>query len=1051
MKIYESAVKKPITTLMVFVAFFVVGLYSLSRLAIDYFPEIEFPAITVLTVYPGANSENIEQNITKPLEEQLNSLNNLKKLTSRSSDNISVITVEFVYGSNLDEAANDIRNILDRVTPLLPDGVDRPTILKFSTSQMPILFYAVTADKNYDGLGKILEEKVINQLNRIDGVASVFAIGTPQRAVYVEFDPNALNTYGITLDQIGNVLKAENLKLPIGSVKTNDLEYKISLESEFKSSEQIKNITIAFQGGKIIRLEDISVVRDTLKDRTTIERINSGKGIRMLVIKQSGSNTVEVADKVKKELERVKPTLPSDIQIETIFDTSKNITGAINNLSETILYALLFVTLVVMIFLGRWRPSFIVLTVIPISLVSGLIYLFISGNSLNIITLSAITIAIGMVVDDAIVVLENIIKHLERGSTRREAAIYGTNEVWVAVIATTVVIVAVFMPLTLLGGFSGALFKSFGWIVSITIVVSTITAISFTPMASSVLLKSKAFQTNGDKKSLWDKSFGATFDKLDQRYKKSLQFVLRHKISTMLVAFVFFVISVLLLSKVGADFLPQPDQSMLSAKIELQTGTKVEKTEETMKKIEVILHKLFKEDVVAHAINAGASDQASFISAFSANASNIMQVMVRFRDLDVRKRSVFDMADELRTVLDTMPEVIKYDISFSSAMGGMGSNTIDVKVFGYNLDQTSAYAQDLARKLKEIKGTKDINLNQESEKPELKIFLNREKLSQMGLNSAMVGATLRNYITGMTATKLKEEGKEYDVILRLNQDIRNDIGLFKNISFRTPTGGRVYLKDIADIQIIGSPPIIFHENKQRVVTISVKPQGRALASVAKDIEALVAKNTPPAGADVVVGGAYQEQQESFSDLILLMLVASILVYLTMAAQFESFVMPIIIMAALPFAFSGVFYALYLTGTSLSVNALLGMFMLIGIAVKNSIILVDFTNLLRDRGMALFDALVEAGRSRLRPILMTALTTILGMLPLAFSTGEGSEQWAPIGISVIGGLIFSTILSLIVVPVAYYLLIRAGSRRKRRLKLKSEFHFLDKVLPETKNS
>lgn len=704
MNIYESAVKKPITTLMIFIAILVVGVYSLSQLAIDYFPEIEFPTITILTTYPGANSENIEQNITKPIEEQLSALNSLKKLTSRSSDNISIVSAEFNYGTNLDEAANDIRNVIDRVMPFLPSGVDRPTILKFSTSQMPILFYAVTADKNYEGISKILEDKVINQLNRIDGVASVMTIGAPKRTIYVEFDPMALNSYGITFDQIAQVVKSENMNLPIGFVKTNDLEYRISLQGEFQSAEQIKNTVVSFQNGRTIRIKDIATVTDSLKDRSTIERINSNKGLRLLVMKQSGSNTVKVAEKVKAELEKILPTLPADVKIEPIFDTSKNILVSIRNLSETILFALIFVSLVVIIFLGRWRPSLIVLAVIPISLISGLVYLYISNNSLNIITLSAISIAIGMVVDDAIVVLENIIKHLERGSTRREAAIYGTNEVWVAVIATTIVIVAVFMPLTLLTGFTGALFNSFGWIISITIVVSTIAAISFTPMLSSQLLKSYAYQKEKRKLTLWDKTIGKGLDKLDNFYKNTITFVLKHKISTIVVAVLIFAISVFLMRYIGADFLPQPDQSMMTAKITLQTGIKVEKTEETMKKIEHILHSRYPNEVVAHAISAGASDEANFISAFSSNASNVVQLMVRFKDLDHRTRSVFDIGDDLRSVFDSMPEIIKYDIAYQATMGGMGSNNIDVKVLGYNLDQSLLLAKDLADKIKEIPG-----------------------------------------------------------------------------------------------------------------------------------------------------------------------------------------------------------------------------------------------------------------------------------------------------------------------------------------------------------
>lgn len=1048
MKIYESAVKKPITTLMIFIAVIVIGVYSLSKLAVDYFPEIEFPTITILTTYPGANSENIEQNITKPIEEQLSALNNLKKITSRSSDNISIVTVEFNFGTNLDEAANDIRNIIDRVVPILPTGVDRPTILKFSTAQMPILFYAVTADKNYEGISKILEDKVINQLNRIDGVASAITIGSPKRAIYVEFDPNLLNSHGISFDQIAQLVKAENINLPIGSVKTDDMEYKISVEGEFSSSEIIKNTILTFQNGRTIKISDIATVRDTLKDRSTVERINSGSGLRLLIMKQSGTNTVKVAEKVKKELDKIIPTLPSDVKIQIIFDTSQTILNSINNLTETIVLALIFVSLVVIIFLGRLRPSLIVLAVIPISLLSGFIYLFISNNSLNIITLSAITIAIGMVVDDAIVVLENIIKHIERGSTRREAAIYGTNEVWLAVIATTVVIVAVFMPLTLLTGFTGALFNSFGWIVSITIVVSTIAAISFTPMISSQILKSKAFQIHNRKENIWDKTFGKAFNKLDNFYKNSISFVLRHKVSTLLVAFFIFAFSIFILTRIGADFLPQADQSIMTAKVQLQTGIKVEKTEETIKKIENILHQKFSDELVAHAISAGASDEANFISAFSSNSNNVIQLMVRFNDPKIRKRTVFEIGEEFRKTLDSLPEVIKYDLSYSAAFGGMASqNNVEVKIFGFNIQNSLAYANLLASKIKEINGARDVLISQENEKPELKIVFDQQKLAQMGLNTAILSSSLRNYITGFVATKYKEEGKEYDVIFRLKSEIRNNIEAFKNISIKTPQGNKVYLSDIATLVDVTSLPVIEHENKQRVINISVKPEKISLNELAKSIEKIIADNQAPQNIDIVVGGAYQEQQESFRDIILLMLVASLLVYLTMAAQFESFLMPIIIMAAIPFAFSGVFIALWTTGTSFSVNSLLGAFMLIGIAVKNSIILVDFTNLLRDRGMKLFDALVEAGRSRLRPILMTATTTILGMLPMALSTGEGSEQWAPIGISVIGGLFFTTIISLIIVPVAYYIFIRSGSRRRVKKKFQSELSILDNVLPQ----
>ncbi|MCX7696405.1 MAG: efflux RND transporter permease subunit [Bacteroidales bacterium] len=1050
MKIYEAAVKNPITTLMVFLTIAVLGLFSLSRLAIDFFPEIEFPTITIVATYPGANAETVEQLITKPIEESVSSLNGLKKVSSRSNDNISIVTVEFNYGTDLNEAANDIRNVLDRVMPLLPAGIERPSIFKFSTSQMPVLFYAVTAEKNYEGLANILEDKVVNRLNRVDGVASVMMIGAPKRVVYVDFDPLLLNNYGFTFDQVISLIKSENITIPVGTVKTDDLEYKISFEGEFSSAKDIENLVIGTQSGRIIRIKDVAVVKDTLKDVSFIERINGGKGVRLLVMKQSGTNTVKVARKVKAEMEKILPILPEDVKFKIIFDPSQNILRSISNLAETIIYALIFVSLVILFFLGRWRPTFIVLTVIPISLLSGFVYLFATGNSLNIITLSAITIAIGMVVDDAIVVLENIVKHLERGSTRREASIYGTNEVWVAVIATTVVIVVVFLPLTFLSGMIGELFRPFGWIVAITITVSTLTAISFTPMASSQLLKAKSF-LNHEKKTWWDKSIKVFLDKMDLAYQRILRWVLRRKVLTLGLSFLVFILSLLLLSKIGADFMPERDQSILSAKIYLQTGQKVEKTEQTIRKLENLLRTLFPDEINAMAISAGASDEATFLSAFSSNASHIIQMLVRFKDPDQRpsKKTVFEFAEMLRKSMDSIPEIIKYDISFSTGpAGSMGStNMISVKIFGYDLEKSMAYANDLSGKIKAMPEARDVIVSQENEKSELKVYLNQAKLSQMGLNSAMIGSMLRNYLNGITITKLKEEGKEYDIVMRLDQRVRDNFELFKNISFKSPTGTRFYLKEVAELREESAPAYIEHENKQRYVAINIKPQGTTLAELAKKVQKIIQESERPVGLDVVVGGAFQDQQESFRDIIFLMIVVTLLVYLTMAAQFESFIMPMIIIGALPFAFTGSFVALWLTGIPFSVNSLLGILMLIGIAIKNSIVLIDFINLLRDRGLNLADAIVEAGRSRLRPILMTAFTTMLGLLPLAFSTGEGSEQWVPIGVSVIGGLFFSTILSLIIVPILYYLLIRSGSRRSMKVKLQQEFAYLDQVLPK----
>lgn len=1058
MKIYETAVSKPVTTTMIFLAIIVFGIYSIMNLAIDFFPEIDLPAITVVTVYPGADAENVEEKITKPLEDRLSGINDLDKITSQSRDNLSIITVLLQYGTDLNEAANDVRNFIDMAMNVLPDGVERPSVFKFSTSQMPIMIYGVEAQQNYPGLGKLLEDNVVNNLNRINGVASVMVGGAPERVVYAEIDPKKLEAYNITLDQLARIIQAENLNIPVGTIKTTDMEYKVTAEGEFSSSDQIKDIVIGFQNGRVVKFGDIAVIRDSLKDKTVYESVNGRQGVRLMIMKQSDANTVQVANKTMEELDNIMQKMPSDVQMYPIYDSSENILNSVNNLIETIIFAFIFVSLVVLLFFGRWRSSIVILVTIPIALISGFIYLFLANDTLNLISLSAITIAIGMVVDDAIVVLENITKHIERGSTPREASIAGTNEVWTAVIASTIVIIVVFLPLTMLSGLTGTIFRSLGWIVSITVSVSTLAAISITPMMSAHMLKgrniygSDADNNNKNKDKgykLWASTIGKALDWLDNTYQKLLTYVLKYKKTTLILAFVIFVGTMSLYPILGTEFLPQADQGVVNANIHLQTGLKLEKTEQFISKLEKIVNERYPEKYII-SFSAGTSENASMSQMASSQGSNEVVMTLRLVDREERERTVFDIAEDFRNVLDTMPEVIKYDINAGGGGAAMGNN-VEVQIFGQDLDSTMKIANILRDEISKIPGARDVIINRKNDQPTFKIYFDREKLTRLGLTSATVSNTLRNYITGYTASKYREEGSEYDVIVRLNDRARNDIELFKNLMISTPTGAKVSLSEIANIVEESTPPEIEHENKQRVITVSAKPENISLGELGASIQKLTRNIDLPRGVDINVGGRYEDQMESFRDLIILLLVSILLVYISMAAQFESLTMPLLIILAIPFALSGVILALLITGNTLSVNAMLGGVMLIGIAVKNSIILVDFTNLLRDRGLRLHDAVVQAGRSRLRPILMTASTTFLGMLPMALSTGEGSELWSPIGIAVIGGLVFSTLLSLIIVPTAYYTFIRSGSRRKELMRMRKQFSFVDKIIFNNKNN
>jgi len=1027
MSIYSNAVKNPITTLMVFIAIIIFGLYSLVKLPIDFFPEIEFPIISVFTSYPGTNAADIETNISRPLEDGLTTVSNLKQIYSQSRDNISLVMLEFEYGTDLDGAANDIRDALSLVKSALPDEAAEPVIIKFSTSMMPILVYAITANESYEGIEKLLEEKIVNHLNRIEGIGSIYLIGTPTREIGIDIDPVRLEAYNISVEMIGSILQAENLNMPAGNVEMGKSDYPLRVQGEFEESDQIKNIVIGSFRGRTIYLKDVATVSDTIKKMTVDQKIDGKQGIRMMVMKQSGANTVQIVKKINKELNKLQKNLPGDISMMEIFNTSQFITDSVNNLAKTLMFALIFVILVVLFFLGRWRATFIVVLTIPISLIVSFIYLRISGNTLNIISLSALSIAIGMVVDDAIVVLENITKHIERGSTPREASIYATNEVWLAVIATTLTVVAVFFPMTMVSGLTGIMFRQLGWIVSITIVTSTVAAISLTPMLSSIMLRLKPKQSNPGPFS-YERTILPFLDWLDNFYEKSLRWALNHKKIVIFLAFAVLVISIVLATNLKTEFMPQADEGSISATIELQSGTRLSETSKITRKIEdYIDNNIPEKDIMA--TSAGTDESSGFAAIFMTSGSNAINLSMKLKNISERERSVFEIADQLRNYFENIPEIVKFDVSTEGG-GGMSENIIEVEVYGYDIEKTTLLANELSEKIEEIKGATNINISRDKPKPELRIILDQNKMSQNGLNTAMVSTMLRNRVVGLTATKFREAGEEYDMVIRFKEEYRNSILHIENIIITNPLGYKVRLGDIGRVEEFWSPPNIDRKRRERVVTISVTPYKTPLGALAKEIKSVIDDTEVPSDILVEVGGAFEDQQEAFADLALLLLLSLTLVYLVMASQFESFKMPFIIMISIPFAFTGVILALLITGTSLSVIAALGAIMLVGIAVKNSIVLVDYINLMRDRGYELDEAITRAGRSRLRPVLMTAFTTILGMLPLALSTGEGSEIWSPMGISVIGGLIFSTIITMIIVPAVYRVIITRTERKQK---------------------
>ena len=1032
MKIYESAVRKPISTSLLFIGVIVFGLFSLMQLAVDQYPEIEIPQISVITTYPGANAADIETNITRVLEDNLNTVEDLKKMTSRSSDNFSMVTLEFEYGSDLTEAANNIRDAVSRTQSLLPDDVDYPTIFKFSTSMMPVMMLAVTADESYPALDKILDEKLVNVLNRVNGVGAVSVMGAPEREVQVNVDPRKIEAYGLSIEQIGQIIAAENVNIPAGTIDIGNNTFNLKSDGEFADSERdLRKVVLSNRGGRTVMLSDVAEIRDTLEKSTMDERVNGMRGVRVMIQKQSGANTVNIVKDIEKRLPAIAASLPSDVKMQLIFEGSQEITDAIGSLSETIMYAFIFVVLVVMVFLGRWRATFIICMTIPVSLICSFIYLFATGSTLNIISLSSLSIAIGMVVDDAIVVLENITTHIERGSNPKEAAIYATNEVWLSVIATTLVVVAVFLPLTMVPGMAGIMFRELGWIVTIVVCVSTTAAISLTPMMSAFLLKIDGGEHDYKGIGIVYKPIDKALQWLDEAYARGLNWVVRHRRITVFTLMSLFVASLGLVTQVPSEFFPPTDNGRISATVKLEQNLSVEYTARIARRIDSIIYAKFPEVVLVSA-SAGANSSDNAFAAMQTTGSHIINYNMRLPRSGERDRSIYIISDLLRQELDRIPEVCQYTVTPGGQSGSMsGTSTVDVKVFGYDMNLTNDIANDLKARMSAIPGTRDVQLSRDDLRPEFNVVFDRDKLSYYGMNSATASQFVRNRINGMEAAKYREDGDEYDIVVRYAEPFRTSIDDIENIVLYGGSGQPVKLKEVAEVREEFAAPTIERENRQRVITVkSSLGAGVALGEVLQQVNRLVAEYPTPDGVALEVGGTVEDQGDAFSDLLTLFGLIVILVYIVMATQFESLKFPFIIMFTIPFAVTGVFLALWLTSTPLSLIALIGAIMLVGIVTKNGIVMVDYMNLLIERGSGVFDAVIAGGKSRLRPVLMTSFTTILGMVPLAIGSGEGSETWQPMGIAVIGGLTFSTILTLFIVPVLYSILVNRAQRKER---------------------
>ncbi len=1027
MKLVDYSVDRKITVTMITLILLLGGLISYTNLGLDMLPDIEFPMVSVITVYSGASPEDIEAIVTKPLEQAVASVSGVKGVKSSTIEGISIIAVEFENGSNLDFAAQDLRDQIAMFADFLPDDIQTPLVMKFDMSALPLMFYGVTSEsRSLHELADYIDETVGYRLERIEGVASVLVQSPEVREILVEIDKNALETSGITLDQVVQMIGFENLNMPAGRIVEDHQDYLIRTRAEFNSLAEIEDLVIGMSPtGSPIKLRQIAQVKDTVSDIRTEMRVQNKPGIMMMITKQSGANTVQVADAVKQELLTLGNTLPQDIEMHLGMDMSSSIKLTVNSTGRTAMVGGVLAMLMIFFFLRDIRPTIAVGVAIPVSLVVTFIPLNAAGYTLNLLTLGGLTLGIGMLVDNAIVVIENVFRHLEAGKSRKEAARVGASEVGMAITASTLTTLAVFIPMSMGQGMAGQLVRGLALSISFSLLASLFVSLTMVPMIASILFKPRS---KVDYTLRADKSW-ITY--LKAAYTQVLTWVLQNRWKTIGATSLLLIISILLIPLVGTEYMAELDQAMLMMKVKLPAGSALEETDRVVSQVESIcLNEPAAQTVIT---SIGVNEDARGQSGEMANSgSHEGMVMVTMKPKSERTLSTKQLGQKIRAEIPAMRDIKIETIDLGEAMGGGGAD-IDIKVFGRDFAVLKEISDEVSKAIMNVNGVADIKTSMDEAKPEYHINLNREEINRMGLISGQVANTIKTATLGQVATRYRFAGEETDVRIKFREDQRNSIRDLALINLTTPMKTQVPLKQVASITKAEGPVEILRENQSRMVSVTATVVDRDLGSVMKDIQAILTplKQNIPDGYFVEYGGQYEQMIETFITLGQALILAVLLVFMVMASQFESLIHPLVIMVTIPLALIGVVFGFLVSGVTISLTSFIGFILLSGIVVNNGIVMVDYINQLRRKGQEVTSAIIEAGATRMRPVLITALTTIFGMLPMALSTSEGSEMRAPMAITVIGGLTASTLLTLFIIPSLYSLIADFGIRRAER--------------------
>ncbi len=1037
MNLPALAVKRAVTFTMIFIAFILFGILGLRLLPLDLFPDITFPIAVVITDYPGASPEDVESLVTRPVEEAVSAVSGIKNIMSESRQGVSFVLLEFSWGSDMDKAKADIRESMDMFKDLLPAEIRNPLVFAFDPSMMPIAFLGLGGDRPTHELRSIGKDVVEPLYERIPGVAIAEVSGGQDRQIQVRLDPVRLKARRVSVQQVIAAIRSENLQLPTGSFDQGGFTFAVHTEGKYGSVDEIAGTIVGFSGTSPTRLRDVAEVLDTFEQETSGTRINGQAGVLLIIMKQSDANTVGVANRVVEETPNIQEILPDDVQLDMIFEQSGFIERSLGNLANTAMLAFFMAAVVLLFFLQSMRASIIVVLSIPLSIMAAGFAMYLIGITLNIISLAGLALAVGMLVDNSIVVLENTVRFIEDGQPPMEAAVGGPSEILMAIVASTLTTISVFIPILFVPGIAGVMFKDMALTICVSLVGSLAVAVTLVPLLGSRFLKPPAERLAGGhgrlaRAGVWFQARTGAWSRrviarMEERYARILGLVLRHRMATLLTALLVLVLSLGLLFIIGAEFMPEASQEQLILTVERAPGTSVVEMEDSVRRLEQVAIENVPE---AYAVISQFGVGEGWAS-FGATGTNQGTIELDLVPIGERERGTDEIREALMPLMETEPGV---EIAYSTEAGPhtfMNQPDIIVEVYGHDFEQGRRIGLELQELILELEEVFDVDTSLEEGRPELEVKLDRDYLSSIGLPGSMVTSTLSTYMRGTVATYFTQAGREHEVLVIGQEQYRNSASSILDLLVATPTGAQVPMADFVNLEPRLSPTIVNRKNEQRVVYVNVDIEGQNLRGAMMKVQEILDDYPWTSGFTYAVGGGAEDMMESFLWLVVAFLGGAILVYMVMASQFESLFDPFIIIFTIPLAIIGVVWALFITNTTLSVVAMIGIILLVGIVVNNAIVLLDYVKQLRARGLGVQEAVQRASLRRMRPILMTAMTTILAMVPLALEIGTGAELWSPMARSVIGGLAVSTLLTLLIIPVLYTVFADLGARRRMR--------------------